>query len=1209
MIANVNEFAWKLAPHVVYVLTGLVYTHREEIVRAASAAYITVCWLAWTVRKVFEQHAEVWAFHLWRGCLATIALFAMGALLYGVWRALGRGVGAPEERLCEKPTAFMAIVKNDSTMLKVREMVAKMDDGYYQVVRSYPTEGMLPTMFQGGCPYCLAAAYVCFGDTFSKVALTFIEQETGDKELQNHTCPYNLHVAQDGSPLDYTYFTALLAFLAEARSCVTLKDPRSVGPIREGKKGKTKRRSLKTMLSGDWEHTVNEDEDRIQSIKRRIDDMEQEIAEAVAQESDDPRDHARIQYMRSRLQHEVRELHVELNEYASDSQRGSRVRDALLPSLNRYHGDDDDGVLEGAKTRMEIPTQTELKSKDKEVLAVPTRRDMCLQAEPCSRREFATQTDCIPKAVVFNESPIRREAGGRTVLFNSDKQVTLQPHEDVMREMAMAMARSDRSRMEHQERVSEATSSNASVSTGKGKGKRESAMPGSTPMKLGGSTVYVTDGSQPRMGLCARVNDRLAVGTCRHANIDGKDVDYLYTVNTSVEVHFPNGRQIAPVVVGYWAPENTKDEVWYLFDVMAPPYVGKAIVVVPTVADVGKVVNMYSATCSADGVIEWSETKGVVKSVKGDEVHYTATTDDGYCRTPVYGPNGRVLAGHLYGGKRVGNGPPCNAGEAYHMPPNMSVFKTSIEPVEFEVIPRRQGKVVKQAPLPSAEVATLFLREEPYKIWPLRSDKLMRGVDFSYHYMKPSTELNKKELARFGDVLEYETNTDIMAVALEAAIMMDEEVLTPFNHPTFDNVLEMIANLDDDTKTAGFTADGRTHHEYLIFLGSGDLEAGTRVLTRRVLQLYEYMCGDDTSPEAQTLWEQCTHWNVMGKKDGYKPNKLNVGRTIQCPSMEMKVLWKTCYGLADDRWCKRDPEICTRSWVHAGVDFDRPVVGQRKKKILASCGAGALDATAFDRYMEPYYIDSFMRVHMALIAPGAPVPFLKRMAEYIKTGPLVMCDGTVYFKNRGNPSGFMNTLRLNCWANLLAWCYCIGRRLLEMGKPCLPSHIEDVLVNHLYVEICGDDSRFWAMTDFGAQLLDLPNGMAAVMRVWNEELPWSVKLEGCESWPAGGCATQKIVERAPTMVSRCLFWQGNILWETLSNISRCLKHLCHDDGRTAAEEEELVVSAYATLAVPVFLHSQGLYYSAPLQALLDDFPGQAYMDVAYRRAARLYSYC
>jgi hypothetical protein len=412
----------------------------------------------------------------------------------------------------------------------------------------------------------------------------------------------------------------------------------------------------------------------------------------------------------------------------------------------------------------------------------------------------------------------------------------------------------------------------------------------------------------------------------------------------------------------------------------------------------------------------------------------------------------------------------------------------------------------------------------------------------------------------------------------------------------------MIVQLNVEHTSGGLTASCKTHAQYLQDFGDGNSIDGIELMVERILLLYRTMCGEETE-EGLRLLELCSHWVVMGKKDGYKAKKLDVGRTIQAPCFEMKVLWKLCFGLSDDTWIHSYD-----SWVHAGEDFDHPVTGAKAARMRRARSSGALDAAAFDRYMMPEYITTFFDIHMSVLAGGAPKALLDSFKKMVLYGPLVMSDGVTYWKTRGNPSGFMNTLRLNCWANLVAWCYIVARRLKQLGESWTSQDVFHTVNEDLFFEICGDDSRVWALTELGDRILDVQNEMQACMTIWNEELPWSVKLEGCAVLDLEESFETRIL-KAPSMVSRRLFVVNGVLWEPLVDASRAVRRLVHAEGRTWEEDAELVVSAFETLAYPLFLCRQGKLASASLEFLWREFGNMDVEKLILRRVCKLMHYC
>ena len=59
---------------------------------------------------------------------------------------------------------------------------------------------------------------------------------------------------------------------------------------------------------------------------------------------------------------------------------------------------------------------------------------------------------------------------------------------------------------------------------------------------------------------------------------------------------------------------------------------------------------------------------------------------------------------------------------------------------------------------------------------------------------------------------------------------------------------------------------------------------------------------------------------------------------------------------------------------------------------------------------------------------------------------LLMTDGTMFWKDTGNPSGFPGTLCLNCIDLLIAYCYSLIVRLMELD-------MYEVL-EQIYLSVC-----------------------------------------------------------------------------------------------------------------------------------------------------------
>lgn len=799
-----------------------------------------------------------------------------------------------------------------------------------------------------------------------------------------------------------------------------------------------------------------------------------------------------------------------------------------------------------------------------------------------------------------------REAAQPEVLF-ADDEAFVKVVTQVCQEQTKSFLEKNRIDRDHHDKVVAKSVTKAKVQ----KRALESQMPSSSPMMPAKNTCYaVFQGAPGQHGLLTSNGTHIVIVTHRHCIVDGMAQDRVHSRGTPVAIRYPNmPKPLEATVVGVAALD--RDEVWYVTD--APADINVQPVRKPkTAPNVGEPCQAYWYDPNADA---WVSVVGTIAHVdkKAGMYYYTFTTSAGCCRMPVYNGNGDVICGHLYGSMVYSGNRLANAGEVFldqqQLVRQYSIRLTANLDMRWDWSPKPlvdvQG-VSTPGDMPRVELPELFYMKEPRKVWGLRTDVDISGFRPAYYLMKPSTEMNHKEVQKYGEHIVYDTHKEVFEQAIISACMMDSSIGTPWVPPNFDDLQRVLVELDSDHKSAGFTGRNKTHSEYIAFLGGGDPEEGLRVLGMRVADLYSYMLDPSSHPDKQKLFAECSIWNVMGKKDGYKEKKLEVGRTIQAPCLEMKVLWRLCFGANDKDWISRpDMEGLHVKWVHAGTNFDKPVRGVRRERMEKALGALALDETAFDRHMTPEYIDTFFTQHMPYTNPGVPNNLLQSFARFVKSGPLLMSDGVIYLKNRGNPSGFMNTLRLNCWANMLAWHYIIARRLQQLGRSWEDVHIFDVATNDLYIEICGDDVRVWALTRLGLDILDFDHEHTAVLQIWEKELPWATKLEGTALFDMTLPFEDRVLV-APPMVSRRLVVVHGILWEPLINVSRAVRRLIHDEPRDLDLESELITSAFATNALMVYWHMSGLVYSPPIANLLRVFGMPAAMDLVRAMVAALY---
>jgi hypothetical protein len=164
----------------------------------------------------------------------------------------------------------------------------------------------------------------------------------------------------------------------------------------------------------------------------------------------------------------------------------------------------------------------------------------------------------------------------------------------------------------------------------------------------------------------------------------------------------------------------------------------------------------------------------------------------------------------------------------------------------------------------------------------------------------------------------------------------------------------------------------------------------------------------------------------------------------------------------------------------------------------------------------------------------------------------------------------------------------------------------EYMKEHFHLQVCGDDVRIFALTRDAAECIDLDNAGAAYLKIWEEDLPWTVKPEGHVSWAPDTTFEERVLT-CPHMVSRGFVYIDGALWEPLINISRVLKRLYCCQQRDQEEEAHLVVSAFATLAMQVTwqLRPSKAFYSTALENLITNFANYELLDMVYRRAAFL----
>jgi hypothetical protein len=471
---------------------------------------------------------------------------------------------------------------------------------------------------------------------------------------------------------------------------------------------------------------------------------------------------------------------------------------------------------------------------------------------------------------------------------------------------------------------------------------------------------------------------------------------------------------------------------------------------------------------------------------------------------------------------------------------------------------------------------------------------------------KPSTQMLHREVQKFMEPLKCKFDHKRLLEAMEATLHLESDGRHPCLEPTFTDFHRTVVEMDNDRTNAGSDSFGDSHHDYILEMGDGNEEDGCRKVASDTFHLYQCITGrvDPTAEDREAL-ELMRVWCVQGKRDGYKYKKLFVGRSIQAPSMRFKVLYRTIMKAADTTWISR------KFMMRAGYDMDRAVDKRLVELYVETLASLGLDETGFDRLMPREFMQAYFRYYLPFMCPGVDSKYLNFLEDCTIDALLLMTDGAIYEKERGNPSGFPNTLRLNCVVQLLAWCYAMSIRLEELGKPNSPKDVAAAFMSDVFLEICGDDSRANVLTETGMELLDARNPdepWGAWLKIWRERLPWDVKIEGQVVFDyvwvetvAGPVAqfAQPIaarMARMPPLVARNLFVVDDMLWSPLWNAGRCVRKLMSEGtdkatyplGRSEADEKELRISAFISLKLVVWWHQRHIVFSPTVQCMLDN---------------------
>lgn len=811
------------------------------------------------------------------------------------------------------------------------------------------------------------------------------------------------------------------------------------------------------------------------------------------------------------------------------------------------------------------------------------------------RRMFHQEEDDIGR------SKLPRHEAGNTIVVTDDACHKAIPRTQLSQFVDAQYAESDALIARHNEVVSSMENKEVQTETkpkpgaNKARVTVESEMANSRPSSIGKNTACIRVGDDVRGAAMFVDQQGLALfATHRHARYDGDIVDVPWPVGTEFQATFMCRAPTAgPIETLKWVTgkvvsavaNKDEDVVWLYTDIPTNEMPdGK-----PGPAVLATAAMQFFLDLHKDRY-EWMLSPGVFVHNKEKLVHYTNTTEQGQCGYPVYTSSGTIAAIHTYGNVVYGGNKVSNAGFKLVRPAPPKRGSTQLPAYNPLSLTHQAREVLKQRLQYFKEQRTGGRSgySDPLRLWGLRTDVNLRGLKPVHYWMKPSTSMNKMELDRFADKVVHDMKPELLKKAVMAAIMYDiaPGIKTPYQEPTSVSVKAVIDTMDLE-KSAGDTGAGMTAYEYIKSLGEGDLEAGKIQITANVMALYkDIMLGTDTDRTAAMF-----RWTVFGKKDGYKEKKLpptGSGRTIQAPPLEMKIMWRVCFGENDDVWLNRGAANAPgEQWVHQGEDADLPCSYAMLQVLRQALGAFAADLSAFDRYIQPILMALFFKFYMPAVCVGAPQQLMDYLYQITCNSILVLTSGECARKFSGHPSGFMNTLRLNCIVHLICMFYVYFARHPEATEMEAVQFFQEDIV----LQICGDDSRVFALTPAGVDFLDLENEGKAYMEVWATDLPWEVKAEGVALFTPQDTMEERCA-KCPGMVSRHFVWIDGVLWEPLFNISRAIKRLVCNECRDSDVEDSLQASAFMTCALQCywqFGRYERKYYSSALECVEREF--------------------
>jgi hypothetical protein len=321
------------------------------------------------------------------------------------------------------------------------------------------------------------------------------------------------------------------------------------------------------------------------------------------------------------------------------------------------------------------------------------------------------------------------------------------------------------------------------------------------------------------------------------------------------------------------------------------------------------------------------------------------------------------------------------------------------------------------------------------------------------------------------------------------------------------------------------------------------------------------------------------YWSVQGKRDKYKLEPTDEGyevrkaRSIQAPPLFFKAIWAYCMYESDASWTEDISSDYFLKW-----NPNRPIQKRLWDAMKSASYVASTDVTGWDRRLPARLIEDFFGIYVASMCFGISENVLLWMQNATIHSKMVLANGRVLQKHRGNPSGFPNTIRLNCLTHKVVNTVC--QRMTG-----IPGSVRSFYV--------GDDGLNFAFDAEGEDMLK------QALSQWAALYPWVVKLEG-EWKPQDGDFSNlpPFVSRKPMQLFPGIWFYG------LSNPYKVMTKLISRDNGEYCEEDYLenLQSISMSLAHHVVTHTSGQKYLDFVEGMLETADSRGQLDGVVRSA-------